>query len=255
MNDRDTKREFQQSLDLIDAELEKYVPQLLAGLFELGSMPGYIEELIQKNINTRFTTITDLGCGKGAVLIRLAQKFDFKGQGIDIVPEFIEEARQLSKKLNLSERLSFIAGDFIKIIPTIKEQDILIYGYDSEILGDIRTTLNTLSPSVTANGIIILECMYAANNAHRTTGIPTEPEMLQQINSTGLKIIDRITWDINKLKEVNKLNNTVIKKNAAQLAALHPDKEPLFNRYFENQLQECLEIENDFTCETILLKK
>jgi predicted TPR repeat methyltransferase len=66
------KKEFQNSLDLTSDELESYIPELLKGLWELGSMPEYIIELIGRNNLGKGKNIIDLGCGKGAVLVKLA---------------------------------------------------------------------------------------------------------------------------------------------------------------------------------------
>ena len=40
------------------------------------------------------TRILDLACGKGAVAVEVAQKLNVRVKGIDLMPEFIEVARQ-----------------------------------------------------------------------------------------------------------------------------------------------------------------
>src|SRR5690606_20490273 len=105
-----------------DADLGPFVPQLLRGLWALGSMPAYVIELVERNIRRPFRSVTDLGCGKGAVLIQLAEKFDFHGVGIDIVPEFIVEARALAVAHRVGEKLTFACEDMAVSVQRIRDQ-------------------------------------------------------------------------------------------------------------------------------------
>jgi len=248
------KKELQNSLDLTDEELENYIPQLLQGLWELGSMPDYITELINRNITTAFSHVTDFGCGKGSVLIRLAGKFDFNGLGIDIIPEFIGSAKKYAEQYGVADKLQFKTEDLVQTIRTIKNQDIVIYGYDSEILGDLKSTLNQLTSCIKDDAYVILEFMFS-NSSVEATNILTEQEMINTINKSDCRLIDRVNWDMRKLKEVNHRNNSLIEQNVKTLISRHPDKTVLFENYFQNQLDECDEIESYFTCTTLLLSK
>lgn len=69
--------------------------------------------LIDKNLTKNdINTLIDLGCGKGAVLIYTANKFDYNGPGIDIVPEFIQSAIQFSIEHSVDNRIDFKTDDF-----------------------------------------------------------------------------------------------------------------------------------------------
>jgi ubiquinone/menaquinone biosynthesis C-methylase UbiE len=108
------KKEFQNSLDLTSDELERYIPELLNGLWELGSVPEYIIELIARNDLGKNKSIIDLGCGKGAVLVKLAQRFDIKAIGVDIVVDFIEEANIYAKKFAVSDMVEFKTAKYFR---------------------------------------------------------------------------------------------------------------------------------------------
>lgn len=82
---------------------------MLKGLYEPGSVPEYIIELIARNDLGKNKSIIDLGCGEGAVLVKLAQRFDIKAIGVDIVEEFIEEANIYAKKYAVSNMVEFKA--------------------------------------------------------------------------------------------------------------------------------------------------
>jgi len=59
--DNAKKKEFQNSLDITSDELQRHIPQLLQGLWELGSMPPYIVELIDRNGIGKGKHVLDLG--------------------------------------------------------------------------------------------------------------------------------------------------------------------------------------------------
>ncbi|MCK5453172.1 MAG: class I SAM-dependent methyltransferase, partial [Calditrichia bacterium] len=70
-----------------------YLPELLQDLWELGSSPDKIIELIRPlELNAGDTRILDLGCGKGAVSILLVKTFGFQAIGVDGCQPFLDEA-------------------------------------------------------------------------------------------------------------------------------------------------------------------
>jgi ubiquinone/menaquinone biosynthesis C-methylase UbiE len=246
------KKELQNSLDLTSDELESYIPELLKGLWELGSMPEYIIELIGRNNLGKGKNIIDLGCGKGAVLVKLAKQFDIKAIGVDIVSDFIEEANKYAKNYGVSDKIIFKTEDIIETLNKTSQQDIVIYGYDSEILGNLDKTLRQLAKCIKKDGYIILEFMFADQ---LTEGMVTDKEMKNIIEQTGYRILDRIDWNREKLKHTNLLNTEIIEDNVKRLISQYPDKKEILNEYLQNQIDECAELENDYFCTTLLLRQ
>jgi cyclopropane fatty-acyl-phospholipid synthase-like methyltransferase len=246
------KKEFQNSLDLTSDELEIYIPELLKGLWELGSMPEYIIELISRNNLGKGKNLIDLGCGKGAVLVKLAKQFDIKAIGVDLVSDFIEEANKYAKIYGVSDKIIFKTEDIIETLNKTSQQDIVIYGYDSEILGNLDNTLRQLTKCIKKDGYIILEFMFADQ---LTEEVITDKEMNEIIVQAGYHILDRIDWNREKLKQTNLLNTEVIEENVKRLITQYPDKKEILNEYLQNQIDECEELENDYFCTTLLLRQ
>lgn len=246
------KKEFQNSLDLTSDELESYIPELLKGLWELGSMPEYIIELIGRNNLGEVKNVIDLGCGKGAVLVKLVKQFEIKAIGIDIVPDFIEEANKYAKNYGVSDKIIFKTEDIIETLNKTSQQDIVIYGYDSEILGNLDNTLMQLTKCIKKDGYIILEFMFADQ---LTEEVITDKEMNEIIVQAGYYILDRIDWNREKLKQTNLLNTEIIEENVKRLISQYPDKKEILKEYLQNQIDECEELENDYFCTTLLLRQ
>jgi SAM-dependent methyltransferase len=251
-----SNQEFLNSLDLPDREIEAFIPVILGDLWELGSMPEYIVGLVRKHIDPdAIQSIVDLGCGKGAVLIKLALEFRFDGLGIDIVPEFIASARQYAQEYGVADSVEFKVGDIRNAVAEIRDRDIVIYGYDSAVLGDEEETLLQLKNCLAEEGWIIFEVAYTPDDQDRIDGISTESELNRRIDASGLKTIEKVVWDKNELKRVNDRNNKSIQAKIAELIEAHPGKAHHFQRYMDNQIKECAEIENDMVCSTWLLRK
>lgn len=86
------------SLDGGEKALYPYLAYLLQDLREIGSSPDDILRLIHNHIITDGSIkALDLGCGKGAVLIKLAKELHLKCHGIDALPDFINEAKKQSQ--------------------------------------------------------------------------------------------------------------------------------------------------------------
>ena len=82
------------ALDGTDSNLFPYLPYILQDLWELGTSPEVVLNLVKKHTtNQSNLKILDLGCGKGAVSIKLAKELNCQCHGIDAVKEFIDEAK------------------------------------------------------------------------------------------------------------------------------------------------------------------
>ena len=69
------KKSIVKSLDGLEFGLFPYLSYLLQDLWEFGASPQIIIELFKKNnIIKNASKVLDLGCGKGAVLIKLVKE-------------------------------------------------------------------------------------------------------------------------------------------------------------------------------------
>jgi hypothetical protein len=58
------------SLDGEDDELYNFIPYLLQDLWEIGSSPEVIINMVKKHVGKSNLSVLDLGCGKGAVSVK-----------------------------------------------------------------------------------------------------------------------------------------------------------------------------------------
>ena len=135
MSNRDEK--LAKSLTAESTEIIPFLPYLLQDLWELGSSPKDMIDLISKNmIISKNTKILDLACGKGAVSISIAQRFGCQIKGIDLIPDFIDVAKEKSQEYKVESLCEFVAGDINESVEIEKSYDIVILGAVGEVLGN-----------------------------------------------------------------------------------------------------------------------
>ena len=78
-----------------------YLPELLADLEELGSDARAIIDVLGDLDLTASTTLVDLGCGKGAVAVKVAEDLNLKVIGIELFEPFIESCMHVRWKIRI----------------------------------------------------------------------------------------------------------------------------------------------------------
>lgn len=246
--------EFLKSLDAEDREIYPFLPYILQDLWSLGSLSKYIVDLLQKHFPTNQPKeVIDLGCGKGEVLVSLRKEFEFTGLGIDIVPDFITSGMKVIESHGFQDDLLLKIGDIKSYLPQLKAKDLVIYAHDSDLLGNVFETLRVFNTNIRSNGWICFESLYSLTNQDSEN--PTKEEFYDQVNQSGLRLVDSIDWRLQDLKKMNEFQVTRIENRVLELVEKHPGKKELFLNYLKNQQEECQELENNLQCVTLLLRK
>ncbi len=252
----EVRDDFLDSLDLDDSEIIPFIPEILKNLWGLGSMPEYVIHLVEKHIpSNKLKRIIDLGCGKGSVLIQLSEKIKFEGIGIDLMSEFIDEAKRYASRHSYSENLKFEVGDIKKMVEHYCDFDLVIYAHDSDIFGNVTQSLCELEKYMLDQSWIVFEGLYNINQLNNPENLPNKEEFHLQLEKSGFEVINQIVWDKDELRKTNQTNTKLIRDRITHLIQSHPDKEKLFNTYLENQIEECQELEENIECLTLLLKR
>ncbi|MCR9253141.1 MAG: class I SAM-dependent methyltransferase [bacterium] len=246
--------DFLNSLDADDKKIFPYLPYILQDLWSLGSLSKYVVGLVKKHITTdQLKHVIDLGCGKGEVLVSLRKEFEFKGLGIDIVPDFIDTGMDKVHSHEFTHDLTLKTGDIKSYLGQLKDKDLVIYAHDSDLLGNVFETLRVFNSNMRSNSWICFESLYSLTT--RDSENPDKEEFYDQVNESGLRLIDSIDWRLDDLKEMNDFQVTRIENRVLELVEKHPDKKELFLNYLKNQKEECQELENNLQCVTLLLRK
>src|SRR5690349_17130185 len=94
----------------------------------------------------RSARVTDIGCGKGEMLIRLAEKYHVNGVGIDKFPYCIREAADSKHKRALRADLKFLEMDGSQYkVENEESSDLAMCIGATWIYGGYRNTINSLA--------------------------------------------------------------------------------------------------------------
>jgi ubiquinone/menaquinone biosynthesis C-methylase UbiE len=251
------KKSIVKSLDGLEFGLFPYLSYLLQDLWEFGASSEIIIDIIKRQgILNKDSKILDLGCGKGAVLIRLVKKFRCQGHGIDALPDFIEEAREYAKKNKVLQKCTFETGDIRRMVGQLQGYDLVILGSIGPVFGDINSTLLKVQTCIKEDGFVILDDGYISKNSTLKSAVYIkEDEVLQKIEAAKMKIVDKTLINTDFIKKSNKIIYDRIHKRAVELKKKHPEDRSLFDSYIKSQEEENTVLENDITCVTWLLGK
>jgi ubiquinone/menaquinone biosynthesis C-methylase UbiE len=250
------KEEIAKSLDATTIELIDYLPYLLQDLWELGTNPNSVLELIKKysileSINAK---VLDLGCGKGAVSIAIAKEFGVKVYGIDAMESFIEEAKNYANKFDVSDLCKFEVNDIKEVVQTERGYDLVILGAVGQVFGDYKKTLSSLSRCIKNDGHLIIDDGYINDDSdYSDKNYLKHEKLLEIIKELGLLLVEeRIEKNI---ETTNKKYYELIKKRAGELKKKYPSKALIFEDYVDSQEKENYILENNIMCAVFVLKK
>ena len=245
------------AMDGADKELFPFLPYILQDTWEIGADPEIIISLIQKHMHDFSNmNILDLGCGKGAVSVMLANKLKCICHGIDAMPEFIDEANKKANEYSVSHLCKFEIGDIRIKIKTLPRYDVIVLGAVGPVLGDYFSTLIALSNNLNPDGIIIIDDGYIENSSDFTHPlILKQNEVHRQIHAAGMKLLDEVIIAKDKIKESDESIYDNLKKRCLELIEKHPGKQNLFQAYIRKQEEENDVLENKIICSTMVLKQ
>lgn len=245
------------AMDGSDKELFPFLPYILQDIWEIGSDPEAIIKLIGKHFNRCDNLeILDLGCGKGAVSIKVAHHFNCKCYGIDAIAEFILYAQRKAVEYNVEHLCKFEIGDIRNKINELNVYDIIILGAIGPVFGNYFSTLSTLSKHLNDSGVIIIDDGYIEDNSNYTHPLMLKrQDLIHQISSAGMKLIEDDIITSSSIKDSDDYIFDNLKKRCMELIDKHPDKKDLFENYIKEQEEENEVLENKVVCTTLVIKR
>ena len=239
------------AMDTTDTAIFPYLPYILQDFWEIGTSSQEVITLLKRQkLNHAQLEVLDLGCGKGAVSIELANKLGYHCLGIDGIKEFISEANDAAKGRMVDTLCKFRVGDIRKEIADLGKYDIIILGAIGQVFGNYYETLTTMLPHLKDSGIIIIDDGYIENN----DGISGASVLLHQVDKAGMIICDEIRAD-QEVFDNNEEDLQLLVQRCEELKIKYPEKASLFQSYIENQKKEYTALEKDIVCSLMLIKR
>lgn len=247
-----SEEKLAQSLTAESVDLLPYLPYLLQDLWELGSSPDDMLELITKHeVLTPESSVLDLACGKGAVSIKIASDFHCRVKGIDMMEAFIQDAHKKAEEYKVSEYCTFQAADITNQNLSEEPADLVIFGAAGDVLGEPPQMLSYLKRAVKSDGCLLIDDGYALSEA---SDYYSREDWLKFFEQANMTLLDEKPIEKAHLISLCQEQIAYITKRAEELKQAHPEKSKLFDSYVSSQKAECEELENDITGVTFLVK-
>lgn len=105
--------------------------------------------------------VLDVGCGKGWMLRRMAQRFDIRAVGLEISDIFAAQAREQAQAAGLRGRIEIVQGDAREYHPEPASFDIVMCIGASFALGGFESALDWMSRAARPGGAIAIGEVFA----------------------------------------------------------------------------------------------
>jgi ubiquinone/menaquinone biosynthesis C-methylase UbiE len=244
------------AMDCRDKEILPWLPYILQDFWAIGTEPEIVISLIKKHINNdRKCSVLDLGCGKGAVSVKIAEAFRYECHGIDALAEFISFAKTKAEECNVNALCRFETGDIRERILYLDKFDIIILGSIGQVFGNYYDTLTQLKPHLTDNGIIIIDDGYVDDESECAhPQILTKYEMLRQLENAGMQLVDEVLADESLAQSYDKEYYNLARR-CEELIDSYPKKAHLFLGYMEQQQKEYEKLKYEIICATMVVRR
>jgi cyclopropane fatty-acyl-phospholipid synthase-like methyltransferase len=245
------------AMDGSDKELFPFLPYILQDIWEIGADPDAIVKLIKKHCtNLHELKVLDLGCGKGAVSVKIAQECACFCYGIDAISEFIDYAKQKANDFHVAYLCKFEIGDIREKINELSDYDIVILGAIGPVFGDYYSTLTSLSKCINKSGIFMIDDGYIDDDSDFIHPLMSKKsDILQQIEMAGMQLLENDIMDKECIKDSDDCIFENIKRRCNELIEHYPDKQHLFLNYISKQELENDVLENKVIGTTMVIKK
>ncbi|MCL2313041.1 MAG: class I SAM-dependent methyltransferase [Firmicutes bacterium] len=244
------------AMDSQDVAIVPFLPYILQDFWEIGTPSDTVINLVQKHCKNHSTlNVLDLGCGKGAVSVKLAATLKCNCYGIDGIPEFIKTSKEKTREYGVDKLCRFEIGDIREKINTLDKFDVIILGAIGQVFGDYYATLITLSQHLTTEGIIIINDAYIEDSStFQHLAILHCQELLRQIELAEMELIDEFTSEYSEFYDSAKeMENIIIR--CEELKIKYPEKYSLFENYIQKQIDEYGVLENDVIGSIMVCKR
>ena len=228
-----------QSLELTSHRLIDFLPFLYQDFKELGSNTGYMIELIDELQKTApDKRVLDLCCGKGATLITLAKHFNWRGIGVEVVSDFVQQATMDAFSQRLRGQVEFVREDISTFLDRNTEPfDVIVFPACTDVLGDRVESLDILSQHIKDDGFILVESDYKSHSFNIGSGLELTKNMDDVIAESKLTTARKVIWDQKVLIDIYQRDTIRLNTRVNELKTRQPEIKRELEQFIEHRNQ------------------
>lgn len=240
-----------------DAAIVPFLPYILQDAWEIGTSAETVISLVRRHKKDHAgLAVLDLGCGKGAVSVKLAAELGCRCLGIDAINDFIDFARKKSRESGVDPLCRFETGDIREKIKLLGRFDVIVLGAIGPVLGDHRRTLGILEPHLEKGGLIVIDDGWLEDDSpYVHPGVLRRGELLRQVADAGMSVIEEAAFGREEMVAADDRIFRDLEQRCHELIAKHPEKRELFAGYIRRQVEENDWLENRITCAVLVMTR
>jgi cyclopropane fatty-acyl-phospholipid synthase-like methyltransferase len=224
-------------------------------LEELGGDAEAITSVLDNLNLTKSTTVVDLGCGKGAVAVEVAEGLNLKVFGIDLFEPFIESCKELAERRGVSELCHFIHGDILKLAGKIEPCDVAIFAALGDVLGPLDQTVSVIRQYTNPGGYMVISDGFIKDGGSSDFAgfeqYAEHADMIARVTSCG----DTLVREIIEADVCYTGEDEMIAARAKAIAARRPDIAAEVLTFAETQAAEYDFMDENFISAIWVLKR
>lgn len=243
-----------------DPELLPVLPSLLSDLEDLGACAADVVAILRDAELPPGARGLDLGCGKGAAALAVAETFGTSMLGIDAIPAFVEHARARAYARQLARRCVFEVGDVRGPVSRATDFDLAMLLALGDVLGDDpSTTVLALRRWVRPGGYMLIDDAFVADGVdlddEDLVGCHDHATTVAALQAHGDVIVsERIIDDPDKKGFYTEMTARIAER-CRVLAPQFPDLSEAIREYAERQQHEVALLEGPVVGALWLLRR
>lgn len=223
-------------------DLFPYLPELLADLEELGGSSRKICDLLRPLNLPAGARVFDLGCGKGAVLLALAEEFGFQCVSVDAFQPFIDTAERMARDRGLTDQCRFRCADLTKVVGEYKDFDVAMMMGLGLAIGDQKRIVGLLRSCVRPGGYMVVDDAFLPDGVQAPVpgyeGYTDYQTTLAKLQAFGDKILAESRTPGPQREREIQTETEKIRQRAEKLIEKQPKAEELIRAYVRRQERE-----------------
>lgn len=243
----------------IDPQLLPYVSELLSDLEELGSDAEWITEVVAGLGITSDATVVDLGCGKGAVAVEIAEEMNLRVMGIDLFSPFIDSCIAAATKHGVSKLCQFQVGNVLTMAEVVGQFDLAICSALGDVLGKPDETVRVLREYVKPGGFLVIsDVCLVDGGSNEFPGFEQylgRDETISLLTASGDELVMEVAPTEHNDDDENDDEAEQIMQRAQKLALQHPELRDALMTFASDQGQENEFVEANFVDVIWVLRK
>ncbi len=239
-------------------ELWPAIEFLTADLEDLGVTAAAAFAFLRPLRLAEGATALELGCGRGALAVKLAEELKLDVTGIDAHAPYVEAARTRAESHGVADRCRFRCEDPRETLARPATYDVALMIGRGDLLGDQAAVVGALRRAVREGGRIVVDDGYLATEGVTAPGYEGHADRdgtARRLTLHGDTVLMRWDWPPETTRRDNRQNAALIGGRVAEAKERWPDLAAAIDTFVQRQEAETAALGDVVRCALWVLRR